>query len=47
MSTFVFFLTALDFTPLKINNSTVPNKKVQLGKTPEINNHTAYDYLDP
>ena len=32
---------------LKTNNHTVPNKKVRLGKIPEINNGTAYDYLDP
>ena len=40
-------LTALDFILLKFNNSTVPNKKVRLGKNPKINNRTAYYYLDP
>ena len=37
----------LDFIHLKINNRTVPNKKVRMGKSPKINNCTAYDYLNP
>ena len=47
MSKFVLLLITLDFIHLKINNRTVPNKKVRLGKIAEINNRTAYDYLDP
>ena len=42
MSNFVLLSITLDFIHLKINNRTVPNKKVQLGKIPEINNRTAY-----
>ena len=44
---FGLLLTVSDFMHHKINNSTVPNKKVRLGKNPEINKRTAYDYLDP
>ena len=36
-----------DFTHLKINKRTVPNKKVRSGKNLEINKRTAYVYLDP
>ena len=45
---FGLLLTVSDFIHHhKINNSTVPNKKVRLGKNPEIDKRTAYDYLDP
>ena len=47
MLEFVLLLTTFDFIDLKINNRTVPNKKVRLGKITKINNRTAYDYLDP
>ena len=33
-------LITLDFIYLKINNRTVPNKKVRLGKIPKIDNGT-------
>ena len=46
MSKFVLLLISLDFTHIKTNNRTVPNKKVWLGMITGINNRTAYDYFD-
>ena len=44
---FVLHLTTLDFIQLKIDNPTVPIKKVRLGKVPKINSSTVCHYLDP
>ena len=41
-----FALMICNFNQLKSNNCMVPNKKVRLGKILEINNCTAYIYLD-
>ena len=47
ISKFGLLFIVSDFIHHKINNRTVPNKKVRLGKNPEINKRTVYDYLDP
>ena len=45
--TVLLSLITLDFIHLKINNRMIPNKRVRLGKITEIDNCTAYDYLEP
>ena len=47
ISKFRLLFIVSDFIHHKNNNRTVPNKKVRMGKNPEINKRTAYDYLDP